>query len=354
MAGSKGPAILCDLNAGRPQRSAPYVVIEVLTYIATGFVWTYALWLTPCALRLLFCIIITTLALASGGLFQFTEHLRMAFQPVKGANESIDRVMWKLFVWGKYLAVAALEANMCIARLTLGWIDPSSILSAAVCTWIPHTILAFNIWECVVLEARIAWRYGGSLYSSAAWLNVVNGSVLTITTMLQAAAHACSVSAGAFHFNHPLTYSLAYLTWNAKFASVAQDNAMLSHVGHSRFIAMLWSVLYGTDYMELRVGALLIHFSVGFVCAGPQDEKLPDWIYKTGFGTFHQLFQGPRFDVGLSAVCAFFTAVCTLDVTKELGLLDHVRASAASTLVWFVCVPALAIYFSQTLTERSH
>lgn len=216
----------------------------------------------------------------------------MAFQPVKGANESIDRVMWKLFVWGKYLAVAALEANMCIARLTLGWIDPSSILSAAVCTWIPHTILAFNIWECVVLEARIAWRYGGSLYSSAAWLNVVNGSVLTITTMLQAAAHACSVSAGAFHFNHPLTYSLAYLTWNAKFASVAQDNAMLSHVGHSHFIAMLWSVLYGTDYMELRVGALLIHFSVGFVCAGPQDENLPDWIYKTGFGTFHQLFQG--------------------------------------------------------------
>lgn len=100
----------------------------------------------------------------------------------------------------------------------------------------------------------------------------------------------------AAHYPHPhehlltavtslfiqVVFSIAYALWNIKFASCAQvtvhslfsltihslliqDDGTLTHIGHSHMIPLLSAVFYGGNYMEYRVGALHVHFSLAAI-----------------------------------------------------------------------------------------
>ena len=232
----------------------------------------------------------------------FSLRLCPALQP---HDDTTGRTLWFWFVWGKYLGVAGLEIITCIACLTVDSAS-HSWLHNQLFTWTAAAILAFNIAECAVLEAHVSRVYKGQGVGVSASVNVFTGIVLTVLSFVLAYLHPATITANGFNYNHPLSFSIAYALWNIKFASCCQDDGTLLHIGHSHIPAMTACLLLGTDYMEYRVAALAVHFSMSAVFSQIKANnlsiefkkeaevgtrpKLPTIGRMIGFGAFYDLF----------------------------------------------------------------
>ena len=250
----------------------------------------------------------------------FSQRLCPALQPF---DDALGRKLWFWFVWGKYLGVAGLEIVTCISCLTAG-VAGSSWWHTQISTWCVAALLAFNIAECAVLEAHTSRVYNGQGTGSCAAVNAITGAVLTVLTLVLAYLHPVTVTANSFKYNHPFAYSIAYALWNIKFASCCQDDGTLLHIGHSHAPAMASALLFGSDYMEYRVAALLVHFSIAAVFSqikannlrivakkekniGSQPD-LPVIGRMIGFGAFYDLFMWERW----MALVGWGAAIATL------------------------------------------
>merc|ERR1711968_369978 len=98
---------------------------------------------------------------------------------------------------------------MCVSRLNH---QQKTGMVAQLQQWIPATMLAINIIECAILEARIAhnWRHVGWGGAGAA-LNVVTGVVLTALCFLQPLVHQHTYTADVYQFNHSWLFTVGYI-----------------------------------------------------------------------------------------------------------------------------------------------
>lgn len=211
-------------------------------------------------LRTVFSASMLLACVLTGALQSFSCRLGEAFLPTEGR---LDHMMWKLFVYGKYLGVAFLELTVCIASLTQGLQPGEGHLQLA--SWTAAGLLAFNIAECAVVEARIHHNYAGKGVAIGALLNAVSGGVLTMVTLIHPIWAPVSITPNRFSYNHMHSYVIAYALWNIKFASVAQDDGTIHHIGNSHLFSMIGYLYWGTDYMEYRVFGLLVHFSIALI-----------------------------------------------------------------------------------------
>ena len=233
-----------------------------------------------CAVRLALSATVLAYVAAYKLIHVFSIRMVAALRPFESP---LDRSLWYLFAWGKYGAVAVLELSMSVARLTL-WLDPTPGGAWGWRTWLCQGLLAFNIFECAVLEARVAQHFSKRHKHSVAAmardpvaagsvLNAATGVVLTVITLANAAMYPTIATEDSFGFNHLPWYVPAYMLWNIKFATVAQDNGVTWHICYSHFFAFLAWALLGTDYMEYRVAGLHGHFSIGLIAEGANHER---------------------------------------------------------------------------------
>eukprot|EP00947_MAST-08B_sp_MAST-8B-sp1_P003177 g3177.t1 len=257
-----------------------------------GFVWflsTLGYW--GAAIRLAVDLILLVSAFGTGSFDAFAKHLVPSLKPF---DDRLDKALWWSFALGKYGGIAALEMCTCVARLSLLVAPPVAATSWH--TWVPALLIAFNVFECAVLEGRVGqhfWRRrkrslltkgggGGEKQqklsrslslssldvSTGAILNALTGVALTVYVLAKARNMPVTVSASSFVFNHETFWVPAYMFWNIKFASVAQDNAVMMHMGHAHILPFVSWMLLGTDYLDYRLPALHWHFSIGLLAVG--------------------------------------------------------------------------------------
>jgi len=255
-------------------------------------------------------------AVGTGYVNKFGRKLAPAY---RGIECSGDRTYWHAFVWGKYLAVAFLEITMCCARLI--YLHPITDRSTvSVYAPLQTLILAFNIAECAAIELQMAThqKLKHADVTSGALLNVGTAVVLTILTLVHGTSTPCTLTEYAFNFHHAPMYTMAYMFWNVKFASIAQDNGTLWHIGHSHLPALFSAYFLGTDYMDLRVALLHTHFSIATIFSGNtvegggegSDEKPSDMKMAIGFGSFYDHLMGPLWMWTTAGAAALCTLLC--------------------------------------------
>lgn len=265
-------------------------VLLAILYGLAGLGWVGTV------IRLSIAVAVFLTSVISGAVTKYAEHkFAPCFQPF---DDATNRLIWRSFVWGKYLAVGFLELTTCSARALQPHIPHWVILG------VTTALLAFNIGECVLVEARAAVLLRNAHVAAGAWLNVATGMVLTVITLMQPTE--ITVNDTVFHYNHPPMFVLAYALWNIKFATVLQDNAMIWHVCHSHVWSLLSTALYGTDYMDFRVACLHAHFSSA-VCFS---TKQPGVQKNMGYASFYDCFVGRRWMWSVSILAAACTMVC--------------------------------------------
>ena len=316
-----------------PPRGAPRgaACTEVVTSVAMGLgVFLYirlaaCFGLVGCIVRLCVALCFFFAATHRGYLCEFARRMCPALLRHHNAQ---DRKIWWWFAFVKYGAVAALEVCTCIARLAVGHVSESFI------TWVPALLLAGNIFACVVVEARIAFcyrKYRAASVASGALINALTGSVLTLCVIHEATNTPAAALHDGFSYNHFSTFVPAYMWWNIKFASVAQDNATVWHIGHSHAIAFLSWYFFDTDYMDYRVPALHYHFSIGLIAEGikrsgssrSNDSGRMTIMQRVGYGAFYDHFMKEAWMIVTAACSAACTTVhvfsyVTIDPNKSI------------------------------------
>lgn len=318
---------LSQLGRARPRKwTSPWLIpVELGVALAQGAVLLSILyglarlgWVgTVIRLCVSFSVLFT--AVISGAVTKFVQHkFAPCFQPFDVAT---NRLIWGAFVWGKYLAVAFLELTTCLAR-TLHPSMPHWLVLG-----LTTGLLAFNIGECVLVEARAAVLLKDAHVAAGAWLNVATGAMLTVITLGQPTA--LTVDETAFHYNHSPMFVLAYALWNIKFASVLQDNATIWHVCHSHIWSLISAAVCGTDYMDYRVACLHVHFSAA-VCFSTKQPAVQKSI---GYASFYDCVMGPRWMWSVSVLAAVCTMTCVAQLCQIDDELAHRAHRAAAELV---------------------
>lgn len=302
----------------RPLRGTYYICKEILLCLLFGILLFFILYISNQSyvgiiIRLSTTILILILIIISGKLNNFSKLLRCCMDPIDGVNTNTDSNIWYIFVYGKYLGVFFLELNMSFSKILVYTIKSDKhYINDIFIIILPTILLTFNIFECVLFEIRIAWRYSRTLLSLSCCINIITGFILTINTFIEMYINKPIIHNNYFLFNNSYIYNISYLLWNIKFASIAQDVAMLSHIAHSHTLPILFNLIKGWDYMEYRVGTLFIHFSLGMIIAGPRNSIRTDFLWNSGFGSFYDNFQGPKFMLFISILGFISTIILNI------------------------------------------